>query len=327
MYFSTRFRLFACAFGLLLIGVAHGNVTLNFGFGNLRDASGSLAPAGSLWALIIAPQGETLPGGLDQDTHLTEDDLASARADFGGATIAPGVNIGNATVMATGQLGEPGILDLFILWTNQDYATIQAGGLIGLYWFPGINAESTLLPESGFAIGGLHETSADPGSGGNAGMIVPANGGQTLSIAYYDENITGGASRLPVERFTGIEVPASDVTNPPEMTKWYVDAIKLDGDWLYFDWFKAFKPVTDQWIYHARHGWLFSSSADTSSLFLWDSALGRWLWTSETVYPWIYAFGPDEGWLFFFENGSPGARFFGRGDTGEIIPEEAFIAN
>lgn len=109
---------------------------------------------------------------------------------------------------------------------------------------------------------------------------------------------------------------------PPSETTWYAGANELDDGWRYLDWFKAFKPVSDNWIYHARHGWSYTIAGDTSSLFLWDPALGRWLWTSETVYPWMYAFGPDAGWLFFFENGSPGDRSFGRGDTGEVVSEQ-----
>lgn len=61
---------------------------------------------------------------------------------------------------------------------------------------------------------------------------------------------------------------------------------------------------------------------DTSGMFLWDGALGRWLFTTETVYPWMYAYGPDEGWVFFFEGGRPGSRFFKRGDTGQVLSEQ-----
>ena len=57
-------------------------------------------------------------------------------------------------------------------------------------------------------------------------------------------------------------------------------------------------------------------------MFLWDVALGRWMFTNETAYPWIYAYGPDGGWVFFFEGGRPGARYFKRGDTGQTLSEQ-----
>lgn len=111
--------------------------------------------------------------------------------------------------MATGQVNYEGIMQKTIIWTDDDYTQLQAGGLIGFYWFPGILAETAVLPASGFAIGGIQETAKDVASGGNAGMTVPANGGGSYSIAYYDTEITEGASLLPVSRFTAVKIPPS----------------------------------------------------------------------------------------------------------------------
>ncbi|NBB79745.1 MAG: hypothetical protein GVY36_09910 [Verrucomicrobia bacterium] len=110
---------------------------------------------------------------------------------------------------------------------------------------------------------------------------------------------------------------------------WYDHASSIEPDgWRYFDWFKGFKPKDGtNWIYHGRHGWLFVLADDTSGMFLWDVALGHWLFTNETVYPWMYAYGPDEGWIFFFEGGRPGSRFFQRGDTGAVLSGSAFGAS
>ena len=101
---------------------------------------------------------------------------------------------------------------------------------------------------------------------------------------------------------------------------WFADAGELDDGWRFFEWFKGFKPAEGGWIYHGRHGWLFVNADSPAGLFLWDVALNRWLWTSDSVYPWMYAFGADEGWFFFFEGGSPGARFFQAAESGEVIP-------
>jgi hypothetical protein len=75
------------------------------------------------------------------------------------------------------------------------------------------------------------------------------------------------------------------------------------------------------WIFHARHGWLYYVGESTTGLFFWDTVMRRWLWTNQTVYPWMYAYGPNEGWIFFFEGGRPGSRWFLRGDTGQVIFE------
>lgn len=106
------------------------------------------------------------------------------------------------------------------------------------------------------------------------------------------------------------------------VSTWYSDASSLGNGWLFFDWFKSFSPVSGNWIYHSRHGWLFVSADDTGSMFFWDTALGRWTFTNETVYPWMYAYGPEGGWVWFFENGRPGARYFGRADNGEVVSEQ-----
>ncbi len=111
-------------------------------------------------------------------------------------------------------------------------------------------------------------------------------------------------------------------------TTWYdaASAIQPSG-WFYFDWFKGFKPKDEHWIYHGRHGWLYVQAEDTGRMFLWDGALGRWMFTNETVYPWMYAYGPDEGWVFFFEGGRPGSRYFKRAGTGEVLSEDALSVN
>lgn len=206
---KTKVFLASCFIGL---GSASGDVRIDFEFGLLRHVTGEVAAPGSLWALVAAAPGSPLPGGLAQDSSLGVENIPFARADFGSATIAPGSNVGNAVIMATGQVGEnpdEGVASDFIELTNDDYERLQAGGLIGFYWFPGILEETAVLPASGFAIGGIQETAADVDSGGNAGMTVPANGGGAIVIAYYDTESTEGASLLPVDRFTAIHVPPS----------------------------------------------------------------------------------------------------------------------
>jgi hypothetical protein len=110
--------------------------------------------------------------------------------------------------MATGQIGSENDVVEVITWANEDFENIQAGGLIGLYWFPDTTGSTAVLPENNFQIGGLQETNPDADSGGDAGMIVPSNNGQTLKIAFYD-NIFNSTSRLPPSRFTAINVPPS----------------------------------------------------------------------------------------------------------------------
>jgi hypothetical protein len=162
-----------------------------------------------MWALVVANPSSSLPGELTKNSSLTLGNKAAARADFAGKEIATGSKIGTAMIVATGQVDNNNSILATINWTDQDYMAIQAGGLIGLYWFPGITGSTTVLPENNFQIGGLQETIVDVGSGGDAGMIVPTNSGQNFTIAYFDNVVTAGESRLPPSRFTAIDIPPS----------------------------------------------------------------------------------------------------------------------
>lgn len=110
-------------------------------------------------------------------------------------------------------------------------------------------------------------------------------------------------------------------------TTWYDSASNIQPEgWRYFSWFKGFKPEGPNWIYHGRHGWLYVIADNTSGMFLWDVALGRWMFTNATAYPWMYAYGAGGGWVFFFEGGSPGSRYFARGDNAQIVSEQELTA-
>ncbi len=79
-------------------------------------------------------------------------------------------------------------------------------------------------------------------------------------------------------------------------------AQSLGGDWYYLDWFGHYYPASDHWIYHVSHGWLYRPASDTSSIWLYDQALG-WVWTSQTVYPFLYQHS-SQGWLYYLSGTS-----------------------
>jgi hypothetical protein len=205
----TRICLLVCFTGIIAADSAKSDVSISFELGILRNVSVDPVAPGTMWALVVAAPGSRLPGGLAENSSIGVADVSIVRADFGGATITKGTSVGGAMIVATGQVSADGFAQRFIQWTNEDYQVLQAGGLLGLYWFPGILAVTAVLPESGFAIGGMQETTPDPDSGGNAGMIVPANNGQSITVAFFDAGETGSSSSLPMNRFTAIEVPAS----------------------------------------------------------------------------------------------------------------------
>jgi hypothetical protein len=102
---------------------------------------------------------------------------------------------------------------------------------------------------------------------------------------------------------------------------WMSSATDLGGGWRWLPWLKAFNPVGDGWLYHAHHGWLYTDAETLENMFFYDVQLDRWFWSNATVYPFLYLFGTDAGWVYFFEDTGPGARVFARAPSGEIITE------
>lgn len=87
----------------------------------------------------------------------------------------------------------------------------------------------------------------------------------------------------------------------------------VDGlqDWFFSEWFGYYNTTMDPWFFHAEHGFLFSSQGSSNAnLFFYDGGMGTWWWTSESSYPYLYAFNPPadsagtnigSAWLFYFE--------------------------
>ena len=84
-------------------------------------------------------------------------------------------------------------------------------------------------------------------------------------------------------------------------------ALDAGNGWKYLAWFGYFKDgggLWGGWIWHAEHGWLYTSSTSTSSLWLWSSRLG-WLWTSSGMYTFLWS--DSRGvWLYYFRNSGNG---------------------
>ena len=185
------------------------------------------------------------------------------------------------------------------------------------------NGGSAVLPGHSFALVVFTDPSVaeeDILIFAEADWIVPGDG---ATVIYGSELTQLTAASEALFTITKTDPPDED----PPGKDWFAEASQLSDGWRYFDWFKGFKPNGENWIFHGRHGWLFVQGEATSALFLWDVALGRWMFTNETVYPWMYAYGPDEGWVFFFEGGRPGARYFKRGDTAEVVSEQELKVN
>ncbi len=101
--------------------------------------------------------------------------------------------------------------------------------------------------------------------------------------------------------------PGSTVTPPPVDNSLWGSAIDYGNGWKSLSWFGFFIHTGGEWIWHAQHGWMYSSSESTSSLWLWTSDMG-WLWTTSTYYPYMYRNSTNQ-WLWYQKN-SQSPRWF-----------------
>ena len=79
----------------------------------------------------------------------------------------------------------------------------------------------------------------------------------------------------------------------------FADAMDVGSGWSYLSWFGYFTDVGGGWLYHAEYGWLFPSGTTPASIWLWDYRMAGWLWTSSTVYPFLWS-DPLQTWLYYY---------------------------
>jgi formylglycine-generating enzyme required for sulfatase activity len=94
--------------------------------------------------------------------------------------------------------------------------------------------------------------------------------------------------------------------------------------WFHHDWFGWFKDQGNGWIYHAEHQAQYAVGTSTGSFHLFDLGTESWFWTSEATYPYIYKFGRNAGWYWYYRNCYPGERWF-RGYQGQDDLMEYYI--
>ena len=78
--------------------------------------------------------------------------------------------------------------------------------------------------------------------------------------------------------------PVKKVKIPEPPKFWWGEITEEVGGWKSSPWFGTFIYYQKGWLYHAQLGWLYSSSNEGESVWLWNENHG-WLWTKEGVWP------------------------------------------
>ncbi len=90
--------------------------------------------------------------------------------------------------------------------------------------------------------------------------------------------------------------------------RWDEGYQSIGGGWRRLTWFGDYVPMgADGWIWHNQHGYFYATPSSTpDSIWFFSSDMG-WLWTRQTVYPFLYRSG-DAAWLWY--NGATQPRWF-----------------
>jgi hypothetical protein len=133
------------------------------------------------------------------------------------------------------------------------------------------------------------------GKGPSEGVLIFSNFllPETVTNAVLGKLVTNG-------------IALSSVSGGPG--SWYDGAADLGGGWKWLPWLGSFNVNEDPWIYHAQHGWLYSFTTSSQSVYFWDGAMASILYTSDTLYPSMYRFS-DGKWIFY-QKGSKNPRWF-----------------
>ena len=136
-----------------------------------------------------------------------------------------------------------------------------------------------------------------------AGATGMANGLVTFSVA----TNSGGGARTGTITVVGSGLGRT-CTVVQAGNSWEAGYENIGGGWRRLAWFGDYVPMGgDGWIWHNRHGFFYVAAGGTlESLWLFANDQG-WLWTSSTIYPFLYRASPA-AWLWY--NGSTNPRWF-----------------
>ena len=97
--------------------------------------------------------------------------------------------------------------------------------------------------------------------------------------------------------------------NPqPIVIQWSSHATLLDTGWLQSDWFGTFYLYPENWVYHARLGWVYIPDSTESGIWIWSSE-HNWLWTQKGVYPHLYK-NSTGAWIYLLNQKTQGKDFY-----------------
>jgi len=153
-------------------------------------------------------------------------------------------------------------------------------------------------------------TSSSPSNSGTVSGDGTYNSGSTISISatpsngyqfsHWSGDAYGSSNPLSftINQDTNIvaNFSVTGTNNTSDNNSWS-SAVNLGNGWKSFSWFGEFFEVSQNWIYHAKMGWLYRFGDDLNLLWFYSPQHG-WLFTSKSIYPYLYAHN-SKSWLYW----------------------------
>lgn len=102
-----------------------------------------------------------------------------------------------------------------------------------------------------------------------------------------------------------------------------LDNCEIHGSWAHSSWYGWFEFASYPYVYHLEHGWQYVAQADQDGASVYDYGLASYLMVNRASYPWIYKYGKNASWYFYFQGGQAGNRWFALPAQDVYVQEKA----
>lgn len=174
---------------LLLVATASASTTFQIQTGDILNVAGSNVPLSSIGVLVV----DTSSNGFGGSTQLTG-------LSWVGKTLGVGQFGADADDLIVGVFqaadlgGVVGFGDTVVV--NYSGA-VTSGDRLGLFWFPTLSTVGGVVPANLSQMGFFQSDLANGASGGTSGMVLPADTGALLTLAYFDSGVVGPSGVAP----------------------------------------------------------------------------------------------------------------------------------
>ena len=129
----------------------------------------------------------------------------------------------------------------------------------------------------------------------------------------YGFRLAGSMDPTVFDRDHSMDFPSFDLDLTDSIPSGLWDeAERYANGWSSLPWFGYFFELELGWIYHLEHGYQYFMGESLQGIIVFDLAMHSWFWISESLYPYFYKFGANEGWYWYYKGGTFGQRWFYR---------------